>query len=186
VHVDLQAAVPQRNGKHEVAAGVEQVPAPSQIAPGVNVVVFVGQVAGRQGVPWAYRWHAPAWHLPLRPQVSAPASRQVPVGSGCPSGTLVQMPIDAVSAHDLQALAQPLEQQTPCAQLPDSHSRLSAQKAPFGLRPQELSRHSFPVTQLASTVHDAKQRAPLQTNGAQAVASGVTHLPVAPHAAGGV
>ena len=108
------------------------------------------------------------------------------MGSGCPSGTWVQLPLDGVSAHAWQALAQPLEQQTPWAQLPDSHSRLSAQKAPFGLRPQELSRHSFPATQLASTVHDAKQRVPLQTNGAQAVALGVTHLPVAPHAAGGV
>ena len=108
------------------------------------------------------------------------------MGSGCPSGTLVQMPIDDVSAHDLHALAQPVAQQTPCAQLLDSHSRLSAQKAPFGLRPQELSRHSFPVTQLASTVHDAKHRAPLQTNGAQVLASGATHRPVALHAAGGV
>ena len=96
------------------------------------------------------------------------------------------MPIDAVSAHDLHALAQPVAQQTPCAQLPDAHSRLSAQKAPFGLRPQELSLHTFPATQLASTVHAAKQRAPLQTNGAQALASGATHLPVALHAAGGV
>ncbi len=53
VQVDLHAAVPQRNGKHEVAAGAEHVPAPSQIPMGVNVVVLVGQVAGRQGVPWA-------------------------------------------------------------------------------------------------------------------------------------
>jgi hypothetical protein len=53
VHVDLQAATPQLNGKHEVAAGAEQVPAPSQLPAGVNVVVFAGQVAGRQGVPCA-------------------------------------------------------------------------------------------------------------------------------------
>jgi hypothetical protein len=53
LQVDLHAAVPQRNGKHEVAAGAEQVPAPSQVPAGVNVVVLVGQVAGRQGVPCA-------------------------------------------------------------------------------------------------------------------------------------
>jgi hypothetical protein len=53
VHVNLQAAMPQRNGKHDVAAGAEHVPAPSQIPMGVNVVVLVGQVAGRQGVPCA-------------------------------------------------------------------------------------------------------------------------------------
>ena len=53
VHVDLQAAAPQRNGKQEVAAGAEQVPAPSQLPAGVSVVVFVGQVAARHGVPCA-------------------------------------------------------------------------------------------------------------------------------------
>ena len=73
------------------------------------------------------------------------------MGSGCPSGTLVQMPIDAGSAHDLHALAQAVAQQTPCAQLPDSHSRLSAQKAPFSLSPHELSVHTFRRTQLASS-----------------------------------
>jgi hypothetical protein len=51
VQVDLHAAMPQRNGKHEVATGYEQVPAPSQVPVGVKVVVLVGQVAGRQGVP---------------------------------------------------------------------------------------------------------------------------------------
>jgi hypothetical protein len=42
-------------------------------------------------------------------------SVQAPVGSGCPSGTLLQMPIDASSAHDLQALPHAVAQQTPCA-----------------------------------------------------------------------
>ena len=51
VHEDLHTAAPQRNGKHDVAAGVTQVPAPSQVAPGVNVVVFTGQVAMLHGVP---------------------------------------------------------------------------------------------------------------------------------------
>ena len=53
VQVDLQAATPQRNGKHDVAPGVVQVPAPSHIARGVNVVVFAGQVASLHGVPCA-------------------------------------------------------------------------------------------------------------------------------------
>jgi hypothetical protein len=96
------------------------------------------------------------------------------------------MPIDDGNAHDLHALAQPVAQQTPCAQLADAHSRLSAQKAPLGLRPHELSVHTWPETQLASAVHATKQRVPLQANGAQALASGATHLPVALHAAGGV
>jgi hypothetical protein len=98
----------------------------------------------------------------------------------------VQMPIDVGNAHDLQALAQPVAQQTPWAQLPDVHSRLSAQKEPFSLRPHELSLHTLPGTQFASVVQATKQRAPLQANGAQALASGATQLPVALQVAGGV
>jgi hypothetical protein len=122
----------------------------------------------------------------LLPQLAAPPSRQVPVGSGWPSGTLAQMPIDVGCAHDLHALAQPVAQQTPWAQLPDEHSRLSAQEAPFSLRPQELSVHALPARHCASVVHAVKQRAPLHANGAQARASGATHWPVALHVEGGV
>ena len=96
------------------------------------------------------------------------------------------MPIDAGSAHDLHALAQADPQQTPWAQLPDMHSRLSAQKAPFTLRPHELSVHALPGRHCASIVHAVKQRAPLHANGAQARASGATHWPVALQADGGV
>ena len=53
VQDDLHMAVPQRNGKQEVAGGVPQVPAPSQLPAGVNVVVFAGQVAWLHGVPCA-------------------------------------------------------------------------------------------------------------------------------------
>jgi hypothetical protein len=45
VQDDLHMATPQRNGKQEVAAGVTQVPAPSQVDAAVKVVVFGGQVA---------------------------------------------------------------------------------------------------------------------------------------------
>jgi hypothetical protein len=51
VHVDLHAAAPHRNGKQDVAAATEHVPAPSQRPAGVRVVVFAGQVASLQGVP---------------------------------------------------------------------------------------------------------------------------------------
>lgn len=51
VQVDLHALVPQRKGKHDVAAGAAQVPAPSQTPAGVIVVVFAGQLASLQRVP---------------------------------------------------------------------------------------------------------------------------------------
>ena len=48
-----------------------------------------------------------------------------------------------VDPHDLQAPVQGVAQQTPCAQLPDAHSRPSAQNAPLGLRPHELPLHTW-------------------------------------------
>jgi len=120
------------------------------------------------------------------PHVAAPASRQVPAGSGPPSATFVQMPIVVGSAHDLHTLTHGVAQQTPCAQLPDPHSFRSQQNAPFGLRPHELALQTFPAEQLSSTVQAPKQRAPLHANGAHRTASGATQAPLAVHSAGGV
>ena len=58
------------------------------------------------------------------------------------------MPIVPDSAHDLQALAQAVAQQTPCAQLPEMHSPPAEQKAPFGFLPHELPTHTLPGEQL--------------------------------------
>jgi len=60
LQVDLQAAVPQANGKQELDAGVAQAPAPSQLAAGVKVVPAAGQLAGAQAVPLGYFWQPPA------------------------------------------------------------------------------------------------------------------------------
>jgi hypothetical protein len=113
-------------------------------------------------------------------------SRHIPVGSDSPSGTFEHRPIVAGSAHDLQALAQAVAQQTPWAQLPDAHSRRSAQRAALGLRPHEFSRQTCPAAQLASAVQATKHRAPLHAKGAQVVALGATQAPLALHAPGGV
>ena len=115
-----------------------------------------------------------------------PLSWHVPVGSGVPSGTLLQMPIDVGNAQDLHELVQAVEQQTPWAQVPEAHSRLSAQNAPFILRPHDESMQTLPATHWASPVHAVKQRAPLHANGAHALASGATQAPVSLQVAGGV
>jgi hypothetical protein len=86
---------------------------------------------------------------------------QVWDGSGLFAGTLLQAPIEPVSAHDLQALAQAVAQQTPCAQLPDAHSARSEQKAPFGFRPHELPVQTLPGEQFASAVQLPKHLVPL-------------------------
>ena len=82
VHEALHTLTPHWNGKHELAAGVTHAPWPSQVAPGVNVVVLAGHVESWQAVPGAYRWHAPAWHLPFVPQLAAPWSLQNDAGAG--------------------------------------------------------------------------------------------------------
>jgi len=45
---------------------------------------------------------------------------------------------------------------------------------------------TLPAVQLPSTVQAVKQRAPLQANGAQAIASGAAQLPLASQVAVGV
>jgi hypothetical protein len=155
--VALQAVVPQANGKQEVDAGVTQVPAPSQVEPGVKVVPLAGQVAAAQAVPCWYFSQAPAWHLPSVPQLDAPWSTQVPAGSG-PVATAVQRPIEPAIAQDRQVPVQVVVQQTPCSQFPDWHSGSAEQKAPIGLRPQELLVQTLPAAQLALPVQAWKHR----------------------------
>ena len=183
--VPLQALAPQANGKQDDEAGMVQVPAPSQLPPGVKVVPLVGQVAFWQEVPCWYFSQAPAWHLPSVPQLAVPLSMQLPAGSG-PEATPVHCPIVPVIAHDRQAPVQAVAQQTPCAQNADWHSMLFEQKAPIGLRPQELAVQTFPDEQALLSLQLEKQRAPLQTKGAQANASGTWHFPVASQVEAGV
>jgi hypothetical protein len=115
--------------------------------------------------------------LPFVSQVPA-RSTHVWAGSGLFAGTLVQAPIVPDSAHDRQALAQAVAQQTPCAQLPDWHSLRSEQKAPFGFLPQELPTHTLPCEQLPSIVQLPKHLLPLQAKGTHDSESGAAQLPV--------
>jgi hypothetical protein len=162
LQVALQALTPQPNGKQEVEPGTTQVPAPSQLPPGVKVVPLVGQVAPWQAVPCWYFSQAPAWHLPSVPQLWLPLSRQEPAGSG-PEPTAVHWPIVPLSAQDWQAPVQAVAQQTPCAQTVDWHSVPTEQKAPIGLSPHELLVQKFPDEQAVLSAQAVKQRVPLQT-----------------------
>jgi hypothetical protein len=186
VHVALQAAAPQVKGAHDVAAGLTQVPAPSQVAPAVEVVPPVGQVAAPHDVPWAYFWQDPAAHLPLVPQLAAPWSLQPPAGSGIPGATSVQRPSDPVSAHERHDPVQAVAQQIPCAQVAERHSALVEQEAPLGLRPHELAAQTFPIEHSALVAQEVKHLEPLQVYGAHVIASGAAQLPLASQLAAGV
>ena len=186
LHVALQAAAPQVKGAHDVAAGLTHVPAPSQLALAVNVEPPVGQVAATQDVPCAYFWQAPPAHLPLVPQLAAPWSLQLPAGSGSPVGTAVQRPSEPASAHERHDPVQAVAQQIPCAQVAETHSALSEQEAPLGLRPHELVVQAFPVEHSALVAQEAKHFDPLQVYGAHVIASGAAQLPLASQLAAGL
>ena len=153
----------------------------------MNVVVAAGHVESLQGVPFAYFWQAPAWHLPFVPQPAAPVSLQRPAGSLAPVTTFVHVPSVPVSAHDWQAPVQALSQQTPCAQKVDAHSLPAEQDAPGFLRPHELPLQTYCMRQLLPVaVHALKQDVALQTYGLHGSESGATHWPVALQVEGGV
>jgi hypothetical protein len=70
---------------------------------------------------------------------------------------LLQVPRDALSAHDLHTPVQAVPQQTPCSQNPDRHSFLLPHWAPLGLRPQPPFTHTAGGRQSASAVQVALQ-----------------------------
>jgi hypothetical protein len=56
----------------------------------------------------------------------------------------------------------------------------------LGFKPHELLVQILPDAQSTSTVQAVKHRAPLQTNGAQAIASGAAQFPFASQVEAGV
>jgi hypothetical protein len=87
-----QTFAPQMNGKQELTPGVTHEPLPSHVDEGVKVVVDAGHVEVLHTVSFAYFWQAPAWHLPLAPQLAAPMSTQRPAGSALFVATFVHVP----------------------------------------------------------------------------------------------
>jgi len=95
-----RAVVSQPYGSQSELVTVRHTPAPSQVRAGVSVEPV--QLPAKHTVPLAYCWQAPTpLHKPLVPQVGAPASGHCVAGvGGMPSGMLLHVPADAVSAHD--------------------------------------------------------------------------------------
>jgi hypothetical protein len=135
VQLALQAVAPHLNEPQDAAAGVVQVPAPSQVDAAVDVLVAALQLGSLHTVPFAYFWHTPAWHLPVVPQVARPMSLQTPAGSALPVGTFVQAPTVPASAHDWHEPLHAELQQTPWAQKVDWHSAPAEHEAPSGFFP---------------------------------------------------
>src|SRR4029079_12995632 len=108
------------------------------------------QVAAAQVVAPEYFPHAPEpSQVPSSPHVIMPSSEHCPSGS-TPAGTLMHSPSLPVIAHDLQAPAHAVLQQTPCAQIIDAHSLPAVHVAPGGFGPQLPFTHAAPATQSAA------------------------------------
>lgn len=158
--VVLQALPLQANGAQDRVLAARHVPAPSHVRASVCVVAPGGQDGATQTVPTWYSWHVPRpSQTPVVPQLAAPASLQVPVGSAPPEVTGEQVPGDDALAQDMHAPAQAVRQQTPWAQKPVAQSEPSLQVAPGDLSPHDPATQTEGDAQSASAVQVALQDA---------------------------
>lgn len=180
VHAPRQAVVPLHTyGAHASVVAAWHTPRPSQVRPEVAVDAPAGQLGAAHEVAASYKRQLP---LPSQnPSVlhdAGPMSAHMFFGSASPLATLVHVPIDPSSAHDLHRSVHALPQHTPCTQKPDAHSLLSlAQGRPFGLRPQLPLMHTAGVAQSASLVHELLHAPTPHRNGKHEVAAGFTQVP---------
>jgi hypothetical protein len=84
-------------------------------------------------------------------------SEQACFGSASPLATLVQVPNDPGSAHDLHLSPHALSQQTPWAQKPVAHSIALAQGRPGGFLPHDPLMQTAGEAQSASAVQETLQ-----------------------------
>jgi hypothetical protein len=137
------------------------------------------QASVPQVVPTPYLWQPPfPSQVPSVPQVAAVWSAHWPSGSA-PEGTLVQAPGLSCSAHDLHVPEHAVEQQTPCAQIPELHWSSPPHTAPIGFLPQLPPTQVLGAMQSASVVHVVRHW-PLVShwNGAQVVLLAPMHAPM--------
>ncbi len=110
----------------------------------------------------------------------------MPAGSLAPLATVVQVPSEPESPHDMQLPLQALSQQTPWAQKPDLHWLPTEQAPPLLASPQELMAQRFGVRHWVSALQAMKHRVPLQVYGAQGSDGGFTQRPAPSQVENGV
>lgn len=115
------------------------------------------------------------------PQLAAPWSWHVPVGSVPPAGTGLQLPALLLRAQERQVPVQPVAQQTPWAQMVLPHSPPAEQIAPLGLSPHDPLMQLAGAAQSASFAHVALQALVSQANGKHEVGAGTTQVPAPSH-----
>jgi hypothetical protein len=158
---------------------IGQLPLPLQVAAGVATPA--AHEASRQGVPEGWLRQAPApLQVPSVPQLVAGVTMHMPLGSATPEGTLVQVPTEPPTVQLRQPPAQASLQQTPSAQMPETHSGPALQEVPLPFLPQMLLWHWLGGTHWLLASQDEKQ-APLlalHLNGAQAWVAPARQVPL--------
>ena len=136
-----------------------QVPAPSQVPAGVNVLPR--QVAVSQLVLVGAYWQAPApSHRPVSPQGGAAAQR--PPVSMSPAGIGWQEPALPATAQERHVPQLAAPQQTPSTQWALSHSASPPHCWPSRLSPQAPPVQTFGGAQSLFVAQAARQVVPLQ------------------------
>jgi len=114
-HWPLHVVPLHANGLHmRVTPPTLQLPFPSHILAAVSIGGLVlGHDDARHCVPAGYFRQAPLpSHLPSLPQVAAPSTWHLRLGSPAPAATDVQVPRVAVSVQDTHAPSQAVSQHT--------------------------------------------------------------------------
>ena len=167
----MHEVAPQAYGAHGTADPAWQLPAPSQVAvswlPAVHAdahTVAAGQSA-----------HAPAWHVPLVPQLDAAVTTHRPRGSSTPFVAGAQVPfVPPLSAaeHAWQAVAHAVSQQKPSTQNPLWHWSAALHAELVGdVATQTVPRQKSPATQSPSLAQLVLHAIAPQAYGAQLVGS---------------
>lgn len=148
-HAVLQAFTSQTNGAHAVAAGVLQLPVPSQYA--TDLPTPPEQLAARQVVDEPGRTAHSMRSLPSQLAWQAPEPGQVARAPWGAPKTGVQLPTLPGMSHASHCPLHAALQHTLSTQMPEPQSPAVAHDAPLGLlhAPVALALHARPVAQLA-------------------------------------
>jgi hypothetical protein len=125
------------------------------------------QVGGVHSVSAGYWAQAPLpSQAPVCPQLVAPWSLHLPLGSALPKAVRVQMPMDPTWLQEEHDPVQAPSQHTPSTQNPVPHSSARAQAAPTNFLPQLPPRQGRPSAHCSGPVQLPKHRgvAPLESH----------------------
>jgi hypothetical protein len=152
--VSRQAPPAQAKGAQSITAPAPHSPCPLQVL-AKRRRIPASQTGGPHSVPTGYSAQDPLpSQAPVWPQLWAPRSAHLPLGSAFPEAVRVQMPMEPIWLQEVHEPVHSPSQQTPSTQKPVPHSSALAQAAPTNFLPQ------LPPTQGRPSAHWAEVEQP--------------------------